>query len=140
MFNRLYDDAGRADELREENQVAHPLFAPRIGVALSRWTTSHDFDEASPVARAFVADPVPNPDEVATIVVGGRKWDDWTSVKVENRYAEAFDLPTFSNVERPTTVQFRPGGQASGISLGGELGDYRGRDRPRVHLCANNTV
>lgn len=34
--HRLYDDAGRADELREENQVIHPLFAPRIGVALSQ--------------------------------------------------------------------------------------------------------
>ena len=32
---RLYADAGRADELREENKVVHPAFAPRIGQALS---------------------------------------------------------------------------------------------------------
>jgi prophage DNA circulation protein len=32
---RLYSDAGRADELREENKVVHPAFAPRIGRALS---------------------------------------------------------------------------------------------------------
>jgi prophage tail gpP-like protein len=63
---------------------------------------------------------VPNPDEVATIVVGGRKWDDWTSVRVENRYAEAFDLFTFSNVERPVTVQFKPGDECA-IYLAGML-------------------
>jgi hypothetical protein len=32
---RLYDDASRADELREENGVIHPLFAPGQGRALS---------------------------------------------------------------------------------------------------------
>jgi prophage DNA circulation protein len=32
---RLYADAGRADELREENGVIHPLFAPPFGRALS---------------------------------------------------------------------------------------------------------
>jgi prophage DNA circulation protein len=32
---RLYADASRADELREENKVVHPAFAPRIGRALS---------------------------------------------------------------------------------------------------------
>ena len=32
---RLYADAGRADELREENKVVHPAFAPRTGRALS---------------------------------------------------------------------------------------------------------
>jgi prophage tail gpP-like protein len=62
----------------------------------------------------------PNPDEVATIVVGGRKWDDWTSVKVENRYAEAFDLFTFSNVERPAAIQFKPRDECA-IYLGGVL-------------------
>jgi prophage tail gpP-like protein len=64
--------------------------------------------------------PTPNPDEIATLVVGGRKWDDWTSVKVENRYAEAFDFFTFSNVERPVTVQFRPGDECA-VYLGGLL-------------------
>lgn len=32
---RLYADASRADELREENKVVHPAFAPRMGQALS---------------------------------------------------------------------------------------------------------
>jgi prophage DNA circulation protein len=32
---RLYADASRADELREENKVVHPAFAPRRGQALS---------------------------------------------------------------------------------------------------------
>jgi prophage DNA circulation protein len=33
--HRLYDDAGRADELREENKVVHPAFMKPLGVALS---------------------------------------------------------------------------------------------------------
>jgi hypothetical protein len=33
---RLYDDASRADELRENNGVIHPLFARPLGVALSK--------------------------------------------------------------------------------------------------------
>jgi prophage DNA circulation protein len=32
---RLYSDASRADELRDENKVVHPAFAPRQGRALS---------------------------------------------------------------------------------------------------------
>jgi hypothetical protein len=32
---RLYSDASRADELRKENKVIHPAFAPRAGRALS---------------------------------------------------------------------------------------------------------
>jgi prophage DNA circulation protein len=32
---RLYADASRADELRAENKVVHPAFAPRLGQALS---------------------------------------------------------------------------------------------------------
>ena len=32
---RLYADASRADELRDENKVVHPAFAPRLGRALS---------------------------------------------------------------------------------------------------------
>ena len=33
--HRLYHDAGRSDELREENGVIHPLFMPPFGRALS---------------------------------------------------------------------------------------------------------
>ncbi|MCA1455926.1 hypothetical protein I6F35_22425 [Bradyrhizobium sp. BRP22] len=32
---KLYDDAGRADELREENKIVHPAFCPVSGQALS---------------------------------------------------------------------------------------------------------
>jgi prophage DNA circulation protein len=35
MSYRLYDDAGRADELKNENRIVHPAFSPREGLALS---------------------------------------------------------------------------------------------------------
>lgn len=35
LANRLYGDAGRADELRAENGVAHPAFMPPTGTCLS---------------------------------------------------------------------------------------------------------
>jgi len=35
MAHRLYADASRADELRNENKVVHPAFCPRQGRALS---------------------------------------------------------------------------------------------------------
>ncbi|HVG51528.1 MAG TPA: hypothetical protein VM867_07845 [Xanthobacteraceae bacterium] len=35
LSHRLYDTAARADELREENKVVHPAFAPREGRALA---------------------------------------------------------------------------------------------------------
>jgi prophage DNA circulation protein len=35
MARRLYADASRADELRDENKVVHPAFAPPTGMALS---------------------------------------------------------------------------------------------------------
>ena len=35
MAYRLYDDASRCDELREENKVVHPAFCPMAGRALS---------------------------------------------------------------------------------------------------------
>ena len=35
MAYKLYDDASRCDELREENKVVHPAFCPTIGEALS---------------------------------------------------------------------------------------------------------
>lgn len=78
------------------------------------------FFDASSVARAPPPPPTPNPDEIATIVVAGRKWDDWTSVKVEHRYSEAYPLFTFSNVERPVAIQFKPGNNCA-IYLAGLL-------------------
>jgi prophage DNA circulation protein len=35
IAQRLYYDASRADELRKENKIIHPAFAPRAGIALS---------------------------------------------------------------------------------------------------------
>jgi prophage DNA circulation protein len=35
LAHRLYGDASRADEIRAENKIVHPLFAPFSGVALS---------------------------------------------------------------------------------------------------------
>ena len=35
LSQRLYDTAARADQLREENKVVHPAFAPREGKALA---------------------------------------------------------------------------------------------------------
>ena len=35
LSHRLYDSASRADELREENKIVHPAFAPREGRALA---------------------------------------------------------------------------------------------------------
>ena len=35
MAYKLYDDASRCDELREENKVVHPAFCPMTGQALS---------------------------------------------------------------------------------------------------------
>jgi prophage DNA circulation protein len=35
LSHRLYDTAARADQLREENKVVHPAFAPRAGRALA---------------------------------------------------------------------------------------------------------
>ena len=32
---RLYGDASRADEVRDENEIVHPAFCPTIGQALS---------------------------------------------------------------------------------------------------------
>jgi prophage DNA circulation protein len=32
---RLYDDAGRSDQVRDENKIIHPGFAPAVGRALS---------------------------------------------------------------------------------------------------------
>jgi prophage DNA circulation protein len=36
LAHKLYEDASRCDELRDENKVVHPAFCPMIGEALSR--------------------------------------------------------------------------------------------------------
>jgi prophage DNA circulation protein len=35
MAYKLYDDASRADEVRDENKIVHPAFCPLAGEALS---------------------------------------------------------------------------------------------------------
>jgi prophage DNA circulation protein len=35
MAYRLYTDASRADDVRDENKVVHPAFCPMTGLALS---------------------------------------------------------------------------------------------------------
>jgi prophage DNA circulation protein len=35
MAYKLYDDASRADEVRDENRIVHPAFCPLVGEALS---------------------------------------------------------------------------------------------------------
>lgn len=62
---------------------------------------------------------VPNPEETATILIGGRKWEDWTSVSVTHR-CEAWPLFQFSAVERSSALQIRPGDECA-IYLGGVL-------------------
>jgi prophage tail gpP-like protein len=64
--------------------------------------------------------PVPNPAEVATIMIGRRKWEDWTTVMVQHRYAEAWPLFAFSAVERSRAYQIRAGDECA-IYLGGVL-------------------
>ena len=76
--------------------------------------------------QATKISPAPNPDEVATIIAGGRKFDDWTSVRVVHAYAEAWPHFTFTAVERDKppdnwgALQFKPGDECA-IYLGGIL-------------------
>jgi hypothetical protein len=52
---------------------------------------------------AFNAVPFParpNPDEVATILAGSHRFDDWESVYVQHRWADAWAWFRFSSAER----------------------------------------
>jgi prophage tail gpP-like protein len=66
------------------------------------------------------------PQEVATVVVDGRRFDDWESVMVQHRWAEAFPIFRFTAAERDPVarlwerLQFRPGDECA-IYLGGQL-------------------
>jgi prophage tail gpP-like protein len=66
------------------------------------------------------------PHEVATITVGGRRFDDWETVFVQRRWAEAFPIFRFTAAERdpiPTLwdrLQFKPGDECA-VYLGGRL-------------------
>jgi prophage tail gpP-like protein len=67
---------------------------------------------------------IPNPDEVATIVVDGIRYEDWTSVMVQHRWMEAYPVFEFSTAEvvpRPKSfdaLRFNVGARAT-IYLGG---------------------
>jgi prophage tail gpP-like protein len=69
---------------------------------------------------------VPNPDEVATLIVAGLNFQDWESVWVQHRWADAFPLFRFTAAERDpipelwTTLQFKPGDECA-IYLGSYL-------------------
>src|SRR5262245_39281739 len=69
---------------------------------------------------------MPNPAEVATLIVGGRRFDDWTSVWVQHRWAEDCPLFRFTAVERDpvpelwSKLQFKPNDECA-IYLGGQL-------------------
>jgi prophage tail gpP-like protein len=70
---------------------------------------------------------MPNPEEVATVVVNDRQFNNWESVWIQQRWAEAFPLFKFTTadiVEVPPadwqTLQFKPRDECS-IYLGGLL-------------------
>jgi prophage tail gpP-like protein len=69
---------------------------------------------------------VPNPDEVATLIVAGHRFDDWETVWVQHRWADAFPLFRFTCAERDPVpqlwakLQFKPGDECA-IYLGGQL-------------------
>jgi len=73
-----------------------------------------------------IQDVVPNPDEVATLIVGGFRFDDWESVWVQHRATDGFPQFQFVATERdplPTLwdrLQFKPGDPVT-IYLGGRL-------------------
>lgn len=66
------------------------------------------------------------PQEVATVVVQGRRFDDWQSVFVQHRWTDAFPIFRFTAAERdpiPTLwsrLQFKPRDECA-IYLGGHL-------------------
>jgi prophage tail gpP-like protein len=69
---------------------------------------------------------MPNPAETATLIVRGQKFEDWKSVWVQSRYAEAYPQFRFTAAERDpvpelwTKLQIKPGDECT-ILLGGQL-------------------
>jgi len=70
--------------------------------------------------------PVPDPEEVATIVVGGARYDDWETVYVQLRWRDWFPTFQFTAAERDPNpplwerIQFAPPDPCA-IYLGGQL-------------------
>jgi prophage tail gpP-like protein len=69
---------------------------------------------------------MPNPQEVAQLVVNGAVFEDWETVWVQHRWADGWPLFRFAASERAdmptlwTALQFKPG-DACTITLGGQL-------------------
>jgi prophage tail gpP-like protein len=69
---------------------------------------------------------MPNPAEVATLIVQGTKFEDWESVWVQHRWSEGWPLFRFTAAERDDLpsdwrrLQFKPGDKCQ-ILLGGRL-------------------
>ena len=65
--------------------------------------------------------PVPNPDEVATVVCNGQEFDAWETVLVQIRYGEAWPLFRLAVAEVGSSIpQWMPGDKVQ-IYLGGAL-------------------
>jgi len=70
----------------------------------------------------------PNPDEVATIVAAGQRFEDWESVFVQHRWTDAFAWFRFTTAERESdppsfdwrTLRLKPPDPVT-IYLGGQL-------------------
>ena len=69
--------------------------------------------------------PVPNPAEVAVVIVNGMQFQDWETVFIQHRWADSCPLFKFTCAERDpipevwTRLQFKPG-DACEIILGGK--------------------
>src|SRR5882672_10164857 len=69
---------------------------------------------------------MPNPQEVAQLIVEGTVFEDWESVWVQHRWSDGWPLFRFTASERAdmptlwTALQFKPG-DACTITLGGQL-------------------
>jgi hypothetical protein len=55
----------------------------------------------------YPAGAVPDPDDVATIIARGYRFDDWESVFVQHRWADAFAWFRFTSAERESTTIVR---------------------------------
>ena len=86
-----------------------------MSLSTERDRCTHSRDEARP-----------NQDEIATILVEGRRFDDWESVWIQHRWNDPYPHYRFTAAERdpiPTLwsrLQFKPGDE-SAIYLGGVL-------------------
>jgi len=90
-------------------------------------SSARDFPSPpSPQLRGTSIPPVPNPDEIAELVVAGGRFRDWESVWVQHRAGEPFAFFQFTAAEREPfanrwqAVRFYPDDHVI-ITLGGKL-------------------